>query len=476
MWHDEAALVLNVLNKSLVELLGPLGFHEAAPPLFLWIERWVTLLLGDSTYALRLIPFLASCVSLILLAAVARRAVSRSAVPWAVLLVACSDHLLWHGCEAKPYAVDALAATAVLAFYYCTRTWPLGVRLALLTGISPCLIFLTYPGCFLCGGLLIVFLLQARQARRISFGIAYGALVAVVFAAFMLLVLGPARAQRSQEMLSCWVNTWPRWDRPWSVPFWTVIQSLEVFRYVFEPAGQTLGLLATVGVACFWRRGAREALMVLAVPILLVVAAAYLHAYPYGGYRVVVFVAPALALLTAEGAAAALAWLAKKPQPLESSSAFSGAVSGQLPVVRMARRWAVDLYRIGIAGLVVLLLLPLAQALHRAWTPWPRPDSARVAKFILAHRRPEDPVVGNHWEYVYYFRGVRPRFRLLPEAVGVPGTRLWMATTAGDRNDRLALAAHFPGDWHIDRQCDFFQSTVFLLSRSEAGVAGAGLH
>ncbi len=58
VWHDEAALVLNVLGKSFRELLGPLWFSEAAPPLFLWIEKVVTHTLGDGTYALRLVPFL----------------------------------------------------------------------------------------------------------------------------------------------------------------------------------------------------------------------------------------------------------------------------------------------------------------------------------------------------------------------------------------------------------------------------------
>lgn len=39
VWHDEAALILNVLNKSFSGLLGPLFFHEAAPPGFMWIEK-----------------------------------------------------------------------------------------------------------------------------------------------------------------------------------------------------------------------------------------------------------------------------------------------------------------------------------------------------------------------------------------------------------------------------------------------------
>src|SRR5438067_5498919 len=72
MWHDEAALVLNVLQKGFGDLLGPLRFAEAAPPLFLWAERAVSLVFGDGTFALRLVPFVASCLAVVLVARIGR--------------------------------------------------------------------------------------------------------------------------------------------------------------------------------------------------------------------------------------------------------------------------------------------------------------------------------------------------------------------------------------------------------------------
>src|SRR5262245_8792571 len=110
MWHDEAALVLNILQKGFLELLGPLRFAEAAPPLFLWLERAVSLTVGDSTFALRLVPFFASCLTVVLVARVGRALGGTSLALWATLLIATSDRMLWHACEAKPYAVDALCA------------------------------------------------------------------------------------------------------------------------------------------------------------------------------------------------------------------------------------------------------------------------------------------------------------------------------------------------------------------------------
>src|SRR5256885_834523 len=39
VWQEEAALLITALKKGFGELLGPLFFHEAAPPLFLWLTR-----------------------------------------------------------------------------------------------------------------------------------------------------------------------------------------------------------------------------------------------------------------------------------------------------------------------------------------------------------------------------------------------------------------------------------------------------
>src|SRR5262249_52033151 len=158
MWHDEAALVVNVLGKGFRELLGPLFLSEAAPPLFLWIERAVVLLLGVGTYALRLVPFLASCAALLLVVPLARRLLPATAVPWAVFFFACSDQLLWHTCEAKPYAVDVFVATVLAWLFSHSQEARLEGRLLLFAVFAPVAIFLAYPGCFLFGGLLVALL------------------------------------------------------------------------------------------------------------------------------------------------------------------------------------------------------------------------------------------------------------------------------------------------------------------------------
>src|SRR5256885_1724755 len=52
-WNDEAFIVLNVMNRSAGQLLGRLEYDQAAPPVFLWIERAMAVEFGANEYALR---------------------------------------------------------------------------------------------------------------------------------------------------------------------------------------------------------------------------------------------------------------------------------------------------------------------------------------------------------------------------------------------------------------------------------------
>src|SRR5438034_638599 len=112
VWHDEAALVVNVLDNDFAGLLGPLRWHEAAPPLF----------------------------------------------------------------------------------------------------------FLSYPACFLYGGLLVALLPAVWRQRKTVASLGYALLVVAVGGSFLMLVLGPARAQHDDTIMIPWRSFFPQWDRPWSVP------------------------------------------------------------------------------------------------------------------------------------------------------------------------------------------------------------------------------------------------------------------
>ena len=85
LYVDEGAIALNIINRTFGGFFQTLDFNQAAPPGFLVLEKLAVLALGDSEYALRLIPFLFSIAALLLFRAAARRVLAAWVVPIALL-------------------------------------------------------------------------------------------------------------------------------------------------------------------------------------------------------------------------------------------------------------------------------------------------------------------------------------------------------------------------------------------------------
>lgn len=431
VWHDEAALIVNVLHLDFGEMLGPLIWHEAAPPLFLWIERAIYLSFGDHIQVLRFFPLLAGCVSLVLLVPVARAILPKAAVPWALLLFACGDKLAWHVCEAKPYSVDVFVAVILLYVFLAARL-SLQRRLLFFTLLAPPLIFLSFPACFLFGGVLVALLPQVRSERRWR---AYGGVAVAVGVSFLLLALGPAKAQKDGAMMSCWLGFFPDWSRPLSVPGWIVVSSAEVYRYCLPPLGQLLVPVALLGIIGLWRQGRQETVILLSVPGLLALGAACLGSYPYGGARVMVYVAPALVLLVAAGASLLVRWSAQRSRSV-------------------------------LALAMLLFLIPFGHSLGRLVRPWQRAQTDAACAWVLERRNEDDLVVGNDWTCSYYLRQLGQRFRSTDEIRKVSPPRTWIVYIGKmPALTRLEEArAQAPAGWHVVEHRDFHDATVVLLA------------
>jgi hypothetical protein len=282
-----------------------------------------------------------------------------------------------------------------------------------------------------------------REGKLLTW-LGYGLLVLVIFASFGLLLAGPIRLQRCAAMETCWEGSFPHWERPGTVPLWTTVALLEVFRYCFEPIGQVLAWLALAGTVSLWRRRLRTPLALLLVPLGLPLLAAYFQAYPFGGSRVVVYLTPALALLIAEGL----------PLPVAGDDSDEAGSSGWSRVWMLCR-W----------GILVLALLPFTWAVRRAVEPWERADCAGAAVYVLTQYQPGDKVIANHWEYAYYFRHLGQGFSFLENAAPVLRGRLWLVTTAAQPADRLEILHYFGQQgWQVRRQHDLTRTSLFLLA------------
>jgi hypothetical protein len=441
IWGDEAALIVNVLGKDFGELLGSLLLHQAAPPLFLWLEKAVSIVIGDGTYALRFIPFAASCASMVLMAYVGRRVVRAEALGWVLLLFAVSDRLLHHACEAKQYALECLAGTVLLGLYFGLRSSSLPRQLALHAALAPCVMLMSYSACFLYGGLLLALLPRVCQRGGALTGptrLGYGILALAVAGSFGFMLIGPIKCQRDPVIVLDWIRAgyFPDWKRAWSIPFWSVRSTLELFDYYCRPVGHVLAPVVAIGLAGVWRRHGPELAAFLTLPIALAFGASLLMAYPFGGARVMCFSLPAIGLLVAEGIPPTFAWLSRRPRP-------------------------------AAAILALVLFIPVGRTAGRAIFPWNRADSTGAANYVLAHRHPSDLVMGNVWDYAYLFRHLGPSFALLdPQRVGPATDRMWVLVTAGTRAQcERDFCAGVPPGWEITEEREFSKTVVYLMCR-----------
>jgi hypothetical protein len=432
VWHDEAALLINVVRLGFGDLLGPLLHAEAAPPLFLWLERTAALLLGDGTLALRLPPFLASLAALGLVAWTAWREVGPTGACWTTLLFASSDRLLWHACEAKPYAFDVLCAAGLLALLSATRDWRIERRTWAFLPLVPLVIWVSYPGCFLCGGLLLALLPAVCRDRRSASFFALTALAAIVIVSFALLYFGPARAQRCGPMEACWTGQFADWGRPWYVPLWTIASTFDVARYCFMPWGFVLGGYAIVGGVRLGRAGHGEFVIAAAAPVGLNLFAAWLHGYPYGAARVVAHAAPGLAIFIGAGVGPSLTWIRGHARPAACAA-------------------------------IAALFLPLGMALYRVAVPWHRADCAAAADYVLDHRLADEPVLGNLWQFEYYCRGIGAHFGYVPADMALPDGRTWVLLTSFDADERAADVAKLAVQRDVLTRREFDGATAILL-------------
>ena len=174
-WLDEAMLALNIVNRSFGGLIRPLDYDQGAPLGFLWIIKALESLLGNHEFSLRLFPFLASCLGLILLWQLARQLIQPLGVVFALLVFASSRYLVSYGAQVKQYTVDVtialllqLLALKLLGKKCTNRDYAI---LAVLGALS---VWMSHAAVFVLGGAGLVLIGAAARKKDWSAALKFG--------------------------------------------------------------------------------------------------------------------------------------------------------------------------------------------------------------------------------------------------------------------------------------------------------------
>jgi hypothetical protein len=306
-WYDEAYLLLNIFERSCRELIGPLQYNLVIPPLFLWTLRGLYSLAGASEWVMRLPAAITGLASLFLMIPLARRVVGLPAWLWAVALCALSDHHLMHACEVRPYASDFLITESIL-LASGALLMPSPVPRA---GAGPiaCLIFLalvapwlSFPSVFVLAAAGLALLLGAVRRQTRTLWITWLALSGLSLLSALALWEVSARHLYYPGLREHWTQGWHGFpdSSSWgAVLKWLVDCLIDIGDYGTRGMGIPLLLLAGMGLAVLWARS-RPLVVLLAGPIVLAGAAAFLRSYPMGD-RTLFFAVPCIWLLAASG-------------------------------------------------------------------------------------------------------------------------------------------------------------------------------
>ncbi len=364
LWNDEAALALNIVNRSYLELLQPLDYDQGAPIGFLMVEKLAVQVFGDNEYALRLFPLLSAIISLFIFYELAKKCLQPQAVTIALALFATLHIWLEYATEVKQYSGDvAIAVLLCLLLMQMNKlSFAQTITLSIVGAVA---IWFSHPAMFVLAGIgascLLLSLVKKDLATSLKLLAVYF-IWALSFAGFYLISLKDIANQ--EDLYKSWEGrgTFPSSSSDIN---WLFTSFTEFFH---NPLGFPDVFLVPaifaflVGCASLHRR---KTLLILLSPLFVTYFAAYLHKYPFDG-RLVLFLVPFVTLLVGEGTA----------------------------VIRR-KTHSTSFAKIGILVLVLLLVPPIGTAGYLIFKPYVKQEIRPVISYVRKHQQSEDVI------YVY---------------------------------------------------------------------------
>jgi hypothetical protein len=404
-WVDEEMIAINLRDRSLADLAGPLWLGQSAPLAWLLLQRVVILSLGPADVTLRLVPVLFGVATYAVAVWIGRRWMNPVGAALLVLLCALGKWLSFFRFEMKHYSADAFFALLLPALAAWAiegderrqeqrwRTWWVVAALAQLFSNGGLLVT---PICAL---IVTWIILRARGARR---ALRFGASGLIwVVAAAVNYALSLQYTHHSKFLRGYWADALPLegtglFDRL----AWAVHRFDDLAR---DPAGTSL-------VTAFWvcaiagfifSRSRSLGLLLASVPFSTVVLGV-LGLVPLSG-RISLWMVPALY--------AGIALL------FDAASAH--VVDGW-----RARRWAslivgmgASLASVWVGADIVAQGKPALEFAARQSNHGL--DDRTAVKWVMDRRQPPDAIVTTHlgWPALWWYGGIslgqpRPRGQL----------------------------------------------------------------
>jgi hypothetical protein len=316
LWLDEAMLTNNILGRGFGGLFQQLDNNQGAPIGFLLLQKFLTLILGTSEYALRLLPLLAGLVSLTLMFLLMRKVAKPIAGLIALALFAVSPPLVYYASEVKQYSSDVAIALGLTLLYLFASQGLLRRRSApprndgneeftnkdaiLLAFAGALAMWFSHPAVFVVAALglaLFIPALRARDKKQILLLLSVGG--AWILSLVILYLVNLRQLSTHQFFLDYWaVGFMPRDASAFA---WFAASLDGPFRDLLglQTSYVVTAILFLIGLIALTRRNPSLGIFLLST-LFFSLLASFLTLYPFAG-RMILFLAPFLVLSLAEG-------------------------------------------------------------------------------------------------------------------------------------------------------------------------------
>ncbi|MBI1794287.1 MAG: glycosyltransferase family 39 protein [Chloroflexi bacterium] len=392
LWADEASLALNLVGRTFSGLTQPLDYGQGAPIVFLFIEKFFIVLLGNKDYIMRLFPLFSGILAIYLIYRISREYIGTAGI-LAVLMFAVSWQLVYYSSELKQYSSDVMIA--LLLVYLSNRCIGTDVKardFILLGVVGSIGIWTSHTAAFILAGIGLVIAfekLARREYRFLLWALGLGLLWLAVFGLEYFVSLRYLIADPYLQ------GYWQKAFMP--IPHrsnlgWFVTTYFSFLTISFNRTDLILAYIFPVliligGISLFFK--SRNRALIIILPFLMASLASLLQKYPLKG-RFMLFLVPLTLLLIAEGMGRIYLFLAKFNR---SFSLFA-------------------------CGFIVLLAFgaPLILTLQNFIEPYRGEDIKPVMQYVQENRSPND--------IVYVFHSSGPAFTYYAPFYGLDAGRI----------------------------------------------------
>ena len=299
---DEAALALNIVNRSFSDLLKPLDINQGAPVAFLLLVKATVAIFGNKDFILRIVPLVSGLLSVPLMYFVGRQCGGRLVAIFSLAIFAVSPALTHFSTELKQYSTDVFVALLLLWLGDKCFEQPRKLKAYLSLGLGGAIaIWVSHPSLFVLGGLFMTLAIEVLivQRNRQELASLMGAGTLNALSLVTLYYVNLRFLESNRYLIDYWAGYFAPMP-PWSHFRWyyDAIWSLLNYPAAFPTSIVTVSLLLLGAISLLVRRWFW--LSAFAGTLALTIVASALGKYPFNG-RLLLFLMPILISLVAEG-------------------------------------------------------------------------------------------------------------------------------------------------------------------------------